>query len=145
MREEARQAAETAFTLQPNLGETLVAKGFYNFACLSDFKSAVRYYEQARQFLPNNSWVPQSLAFIARSQGEWERGESYFNEAERLDPRNVSLLNRHAQFYITLRRFPEALRKLDHVLTIVPGDIDALVGKGAIHKLRAICRALPFS
>ena len=132
LRQEARQAAETALTLQPNLGEALVAKGFYHFGCLSDFKSAVRYYEQARQFLPNSSWIPQSLAFIARSQGEWERGESCFNEAERLDPRNLNLLNRHAQFYITLRRFPDALRKFDQLLDIVPGDIDALVGKGAI-------------
>jgi TolB-like protein/Flp pilus assembly protein TadD len=132
LREEARQAAETALTLQPNLGEALVAKGFYHFGCLSDFKTAVHYYEQARQFLPNSSWIPQSLAFIARSQGEWERGESYFNEAERLDPRNVNLLNRHAQFYITLRRFPDALRKFDQLLEVVPGDIDALVEKGAI-------------
>ena len=132
LREEARQAAETALTLQPNLGEALVANGYYHYGCLSDFKTAVRYFEQARQFLPNSSRIPESLAFIARSQGEWERCESYFNEAERLDPRNVSLLTRRAQFYITLRRFPEALRKLDQILDIVPGDIDALVEKGAI-------------
>jgi TolB-like protein/Flp pilus assembly protein TadD len=132
LREEARQAAETALTLQPNLGEALVAKGYYHFGCLSDFKSAVRYYEQARQFLPNSSQVPEALAFIARSQGEWERCESYFNEAEPLDPRNASLLTRRAQLYITLRRFPDALRKLDQILDIVPGDIDALVEKGAI-------------
>src|SRR5262249_21562353 len=30
LREEARQAAETAFTLHPNLGEALLAKGYYN-------------------------------------------------------------------------------------------------------------------
>ena len=36
------------------------------------------------------------------------------------------------QFCITLRRFSEALRKLDRILDIVPGDIDALVEKGAI-------------
>src|SRR6202040_1481405 len=30
LREETRQAAETAFTLQPNLGEALVAKGYYH-------------------------------------------------------------------------------------------------------------------
>ncbi|HEY8670027.1 MAG TPA: hypothetical protein VIL63_04235, partial [Terriglobales bacterium] len=132
LREEARQAAETALALQPTLGEALVAKGFYHYGCLSDNDTAVRYYEQARQFLPNSSRIPESLAFVARSQGEWERCESYFNEAERLDPRNVSLLTRHAQFYITLRRFPEARRKLELILDIVPGDIDALVEKGAI-------------
>jgi tetratricopeptide (TPR) repeat protein len=34
LREEARQAAETALTLQPNLGEAVWAKGFYHYACL---------------------------------------------------------------------------------------------------------------
>ncbi|PYL70053.1 MAG: hypothetical protein DMF22_10290, partial [Verrucomicrobia bacterium] len=34
LREEARQAAETALTLQPNLGEALLAKGYYHYACL---------------------------------------------------------------------------------------------------------------
>ena len=132
LREEARQAAETALALQPNLGEAWVAKGYYSYGCVSDFETAVRCYEQARKFLPNSSRIPESLAFVARDQGQWERSESYFNEAERLDPRNVSLLTRHAQFYITLRRFPEAVRKLDLILEIVPGDIDALVEKGAI-------------
>jgi len=132
LREEARQAAETALVLQPNLGEGLVAKGYYHYGCLTDFETAVYYYEQARQFLPNSSRIPQSLAFVARDQGQWERGESYFNQAERLDPRNVSLLTRHAEFYYALRRFPEAVGKLDRILEIVPKDTDALVEKGAI-------------
>ena len=50
----------------------------------------------------------------------------YFNEAERLDPRNVNLLTQHAISYICLRRFPEALRKLDQVLDITPDDLDTL-------------------
>src|SRR5213595_658944 len=53
LREEARQGAETALTLQPNLGEGLVAKGYYYYAYLKDYPSAVRYFEQARSFLPN--------------------------------------------------------------------------------------------
>ena len=52
LREEARQAAETALTLQPNLGEAVLAKGYYHYACLKDYDTAVRYFEQARQFLP---------------------------------------------------------------------------------------------
>jgi tetratricopeptide (TPR) repeat protein len=34
--------------------------------------------------------------------------------------------------YINLRRFPEALRKLDQVLNITPDDVDALATKAAI-------------
>ena len=132
LREEARQAAETALTLQPNLGEALHAKGYYYYACLKDYDTAVHYFEQARQFLPNSSQVPESLAYVARRRGEWDRSESYFNEAERLDPRNVSLLTLHAQSYMILRRFPEALRKSDQVLDITPDDVDTLAIKANV-------------
>jgi len=132
LREEARQAAETALTLQPNLGEAILAKGYYHYSCLRDYDTAVRYFEQARPLLPNNSRIPESLAYVARRRGQWDRSESYFNEAERLDPRNVNLLNQHAISYTFLRRFPEALRKLDQVLDITPDDADILATKAAI-------------
>jgi TolB-like protein/integral membrane sensor domain MASE1/class 3 adenylate cyclase/Tfp pilus assembly protein PilF len=132
LREEARQAADTALTLQPNLGEAVLAKGQYHYACLKDYDAAVRYFEQARQFLPNSSRIPESLALVTRRQGQWGRSEHYFDEAEQLDPRNVRLLTQHAVSYIALRRFPEALRKLDEVLNIAPDDVDKLATKAAI-------------
>ena len=113
-----------------------MAKGYYHYACLKDYDTAVRYFEQARQLLPNNSRIPESLAFVARRRGQWDRSESYFNEAERLDPRNVFLLTQHALSYIYLRRFHEALRKLDQVLDITPDDLDTLVGKGGYRTSR---------
>ena len=132
LREEARQAAETALTLQPNLAEAVVAKGQYHYACLKDYDTAVRYFEQARQLLPNSSRIPASLAFVERRRGQWDRSESYFNEAERLDPRNVNLLSQHALSYMVLRRFPEALRKFDQVLNITPDDLDTLTLKAGV-------------
>src|SRR5438874_9768940 len=132
LRDDARQAAETALTLQPNLGEAILAKGQYHYACLKDYDTAVRYYEQARQLLPNSSRIPEFLAYVERRRGQWNRSESYFNEAERLDPRNVYLLGQHAQSYIDSRRFPEALRKLDQVLNITPDDPDTLNFKANI-------------
>ncbi|HEY2626055.1 MAG TPA: protein kinase [Candidatus Udaeobacter sp.] len=132
LREEARQAAETALALQPSLGEALMAKGYYHYACLKDYNTAVRYFEQARQFLPNSSRIPESLAYVMRRQGQWDRSESYFNEAERLDPRNVTLLSQHALSYIALRHFAEALRKLEQVLDITPDDADAIALKAAV-------------
>jgi serine/threonine protein kinase/Tfp pilus assembly protein PilF len=130
--EEARQAADTALTLQPDLGEAVLAKGSYYYNCLKDYDKAVRYFEQAHQLLPNSSRIPQSLAYVARRRGQWDRSESYFNEAEKLDPRNVYLLTQHAATYIYRRRFPEALRKLDEVLNITPDDVDALTLKAGI-------------
>ena len=132
LREEARQAAEIALTLQPNLGEAVLAKGAYYYYCLKDYDTAVRYFEQARQLLPNSSQIPELLAYVARRRGEWDRSEAYFNKAERLDPRNVYLITQHANNDIFRRRFPEALRKFDEVLNITPDDVDIVVQKAAI-------------
>jgi TolB-like protein/class 3 adenylate cyclase/Tfp pilus assembly protein PilF len=132
LREETREAAETALTLQPNLGEAILAKGYYYYGCLKDYDTAALYFEQARQFLPNSRQIPESLAYIARRRGQWDLSELYFNQAERLDPRNVNLLDQHALSYIALHRFSEALRKFDQILDIIPDDVDTLASKAAI-------------
>jgi serine/threonine protein kinase/Tfp pilus assembly protein PilF len=132
LREEARQAAEAALSLQPNLGEALMAKGYYHYACLKDYDTATRYLEQARQLLPNDSRIPELLAYVTRRRGQWNRSEVYFNEAERLNARDPNLLIQHALSYIWLRRFPEALHKLDQVLNITPDDVSILAMKASI-------------
>ena len=132
LRDETRVAAETALTLQPDLGEALMAKGFYYYGCLKDYDSAERYFEQARKFLPNSSRIPEALAYVFRRRGQWARSESYFNEAERLDPRNTDLLTQHVLSYAILRQFPAALRMLDQILDITPDDIDTIALKAAL-------------
>jgi TolB-like protein/Tfp pilus assembly protein PilF len=132
LREEARQSAETALSLQPNLGEALLAKGYYYYACLKDYDTAIGYFEQARPLLPNDSRVAESLAYVTRRRGQWKQSESYFNEAERLDVRNANLLTQHALSYMRLRQFPEALRKLDQVLNITPDDVRTVAFEASI-------------
>ena len=132
LREETQQAAETALTLQPHLGEAVFTKGYYYYACLKDYDTAARYFDQAHQLLPNDSRIRESLAKVARRRGQWERSETYFNEAEQLDPRHVDILFQRALSYMDFRRFPEALRKLDQILDITPDDIDTLALKVSV-------------
>ena len=132
LRDEARKAADTALTLEPNLGEAILAKGFYHYACLKDYDTAVSYFEQARQFLPNSSRIPELLAYLTRRRGQWDQSEAYFNQAEQLDPRNSALLFQHALLYKTRRLFSQALRKLDQILDIVPDDMDTIMEKAVI-------------
>src|SRR5436190_10477182 len=73
LREEAQQAAETALALQPNLGEAMLAKGYYYYACLKDYDTATLYLEKAGQLLPNSSQVFQTLAGVARKRDQWDR------------------------------------------------------------------------
>ena len=132
LRDEARKAADTAVTLEPNLGEAILAKGFYHYACLKDYDTAVSYFDQARQFLPNSSRIPELLAYLTRRRGQWDQSEAYFNQAEQLDPRNVALLFQHALLYKTRRLFSQALRKLDQILNITPDDMDTIMEKAVI-------------
>ncbi len=74
LREEARQAAETALTLQPNLGEAVLAKGSYHYFCLKDYDTAVRYFEQERQLLPNSSRIPEFQNRWLMSHGDEASG-----------------------------------------------------------------------
>src|SRR5438067_2810846 len=132
LRESARRAAETALTLQPNLGEAVLAKGTYHYCCLKDYDTAVRYFEQAHQLLLNSSSIPEWLAYVARRRGQWDRSEVYLIEAERLDPLNVSLLTQHATNDICHRHFRKAQQKFDEALNITPDDLNILVQKASI-------------
>jgi serine/threonine-protein kinase len=122
LRDEARLTAETALKLQPNLGEAVSAKAFYYYVFLKDYDTASRYFEQASRLLPNDSRIPEALAFVERRRGRWEQSEAYFNRAERLDPRNVRIIGQHALLYTDTRRFPDAVRKYEDVLNITPDD-----------------------
>jgi serine/threonine protein kinase/Flp pilus assembly protein TadD len=132
LRDEAGNAAETAFRLQPNLGEAVSAKAFYHYVFLKDYDTALRYFEQAARLLPSDSRIPEALAFVERRRGRWEQSEAYFNRAERLDPRNVRIIGQHALLYKILRRFPDALRKYEDVLNITPDDPQPVAFQAAI-------------
>jgi tetratricopeptide (TPR) repeat protein len=132
LRDEAGNAAETALGLQPNLGEAVSAKAFYHYVFLKDYDTALRYFEQAARLLPNDSQVPEAMAFVERRRGRWEQSEAYFNRAERLDPRNVRTIGQHAVLYKILRRFSDALRKYEDVLNIAPDDPQAVVRQAAV-------------
>ncbi len=106
--------------------------GFYHYACLKDYDTASKYLEQAQRVLPQSSRVLQGLAFVERRQGNWDKSEAYFQQAEKVDPRNVNLLSQHARSYICLRRFPEAIAKLEQILNITPDDVDTIVLKARI-------------
>src|SRR6266480_3765186 len=132
LRDEARIAAETAFGLQPNLGEAVSAKGFYHYVFLKDYDTASRYFEQATRLVPSDSRIPEALAFVERRRGRWEQSDAYFNRAERLDPRNVRIIGQHAVSYKALRRFADALRKYEDILNITPDDPRPVVRQAAI-------------
>jgi TolB-like protein/Flp pilus assembly protein TadD len=151
-REAARQAAETALALQPDLGEGFLALAEYHYYCLNDYDAAEHYLERARPLLPNDSPVMRLLAALVRQRGNWQESESYFSEAKRLDPRNTQLLFSHAGSLMFQRRFDEAQRELEQVLNITPDDMLTLVqaagigqAQGDLKRAAALLDPLPLT
>ncbi|MEY2497885.1 MAG: adenylate cyclase [Verrucomicrobiota bacterium] len=91
-REAARQALENAVRLAPNLAETQLAEGLYQYFVERNYEAARSRYLAVRQRFPNNSVVAESLGAVTRRQGQWEQSHQFYQEAIELDPRNVFLL-----------------------------------------------------
>jgi hypothetical protein len=86
-------------------------QGILLLRLLKDYDAAVRYFEQARQFLPNSSQIPESLAYVARRRGSGtERVLLQRSRAAR--PAQRFLLTQHAQSYMIVRRFPRRCESL---------------------------------
>ncbi|HEY8834988.1 MAG TPA: tetratricopeptide repeat protein, partial [Chthoniobacterales bacterium] len=91
-REAAHLALENAVRLAPNLAETQLAEGFYQYFFERNYEAARSRYLAVRQRFPNNAFVAEYLGAVARRQGQWEQSHQFYQEAIELDPRNVFLL-----------------------------------------------------
>jgi serine/threonine protein kinase/Flp pilus assembly protein TadD len=107
----AREEADSALRLQPDLGEGRLALAYYFQRCESDFDQAMHELGQASALLPNSSEVARAMGKIYRSQRKWREALDNFERAARLDPDNTQLLHYDvALTYRAVRNWPAALR-----------------------------------
>jgi TolB-like protein/class 3 adenylate cyclase len=132
--EAAKRALETAQKLEPNLPETLLALGYYQYWVLRDYGAAKTTFDRVSKMLPGSSEVPYALGLIARREGHWDHSVAYFEQALALDPRNVELLMGAASTYALLRQFPAALKLYDRALDIIPNDSDIMMAKASMYQ-----------
>jgi eukaryotic-like serine/threonine-protein kinase len=130
----ARNAVETAVRLQPDLGESWLASGYYHLYCERNRKLARAAFEKARQRLPNNSDVLFALSVVDRSQGQPDNALALQTEALRLDPRNASLFFQQGETLAALRRFDEARLAADNALMITPNDRELMAFKAITYQ-----------
>jgi TolB-like protein/Tfp pilus assembly protein PilF len=118
----ARNAVETAVRLQPDLGESWLALGYYHLYCERNRELARAAFEKARRRLPNDSDVLFALSIVDLSQGQPDNSLALQTEALRLDPRNASLFFQQGDTFAALRRFAEARLAADNALMITPNN-----------------------
>jgi TolB-like protein/class 3 adenylate cyclase/Tfp pilus assembly protein PilF len=119
-REAARNAAEQATKLQPELGESWIATGYYRSGCERNLELARAAFEKARERLPNDSEVLRSLGWVVSHSGRPDDAMALLAQAIQFDPRNASLVSERADYFVSLRRFPEARAAADQALTLSP-------------------------
>jgi TolB-like protein/Flp pilus assembly protein TadD len=104
----ARDAADQALTLQPDLGEGHFALAFYWYWGFRDYAHAQQELDLARRTLLQNYDVEEIGAAIARRQGKWKETLEGLRKAQEFDPRNSSPSFEFGQTYAQLRRYAEA-------------------------------------
>jgi TolB-like protein/thioredoxin-like negative regulator of GroEL len=121
-----REAADTAARLQPDLAETLWARGGYFYWVRRDFPAALELFKRALDKQPGDLDMLSSLFFIERRMGRWDDAVGHYREALARDPRNVSLRVQGAcEILFWLRRYDEAQSQLEEALKTAPDDTTA--------------------
>ena len=135
-RDAATRALDNAQKLEPDLPETQLALGYYQFWALRDYGAAKTTFDRVSKTLPGNSGAPWALGLITRREGHWDQSIGYFEKALTLDPRNMELLMHAAWTYAVLRQFPAALKLYDRALDITPDDPDVMASKASIYQVQ---------
>lgn len=125
-RKKARQEADLALQLQPNLAEASYAIGLCLYWFDSDYDGASRELARASTFAPGDAEIQLIAAAILRREGKWQEALTAFERVQTLDPQNPNVVRNVLFTNSAMRRWPEAARAAARFRAISP---DSLVAK----------------
>jgi TolB-like protein/Flp pilus assembly protein TadD len=148
--ERARRAAETAIALAPNDPESYGAMGTYKRLVLADYRGAQEQFARGRSLAPGNADLMSDAAAVERSLGQWDAALEHLRDAQRLDPRSVSVNVELGRVLLFLRQYPEARQAIDSGLVLSPDNLSLIerramtfLGEGNLAGARASLAAIP--
>ncbi|MFC1636922.1 protein kinase [Planctomycetota bacterium] len=153
-RAKAEDAVKKAFELNPDLPEVRLALGHYYYQGELNYDRALKEFEVALKSQPNNSEILAFIAFVHRRQGKFEQAVACLEKASEFTPGAAppfSLTDppfNLAETLVYLRRFAEAERALDGIISLRPDDPEPywhkaklyLRWQGSIGKARAVLK-----
>ena len=104
----AEAAVRAAERLNPEAGETHLARGIHSYWGFRDLGAARREFEMAKRLLPNDAEIPAFLGLIDRREGRWEDALRNLHRARELNPKSRRILINLRSTYRALRRYREA-------------------------------------
>ncbi|MGD1149479.1 MAG: protein kinase [Thermoanaerobaculaceae bacterium] len=104
----AKEAAERAVELRPDLAETHTALGFFFYQGLLDYPRALEEFNAALKIRPNSGDALAAVAYVLRRQGHWADSAEHLTKALELDPKNAELLANLGETCGLARRYADA-------------------------------------
>ncbi|MEO5754510.1 MAG: tetratricopeptide repeat protein, partial [Chthoniobacterales bacterium] len=125
----AREAAETAVRLQPELGEARAALGVYYYVCLQDYDRALVELQEALKNSPNESTLLFYIGLVKRRQGRLNESIEWLRKAAISDPRNQDIWGNLGRSYRGKRDFPAAREMFDRAFVLSPDEAEFMGDK----------------
>jgi TolB-like protein/class 3 adenylate cyclase/Tfp pilus assembly protein PilF len=125
----SEKALNEAVRLQPNLTDTQLARGYFQYWVEHNYQGALALMQQLRPSLPNNAETLQVISFISARLGKWDDSVDSINKAVALNPRDLFTRIQAAQILKATRDFAGAIRMLDSALQIWPNNTVLLENK----------------
>jgi serine/threonine-protein kinase len=88
----AKEAAERAVELRPDLTETHNALGFYYYWGMLNYPQALDQFAAALTIKPSSAEALEGIGFVLRRQGKWNESVEKLSKATELDPKNANRL-----------------------------------------------------
>jgi len=116
----AKEAAEKAVELRPDLADSHSALGYYFYWGLLDYPRALSEFGTALKIQPNNSDVLLGIGAVLRRQGHWADSAEQLSKALEFDPKNAQLLYNFGRSCVPARRYADADRAYGLAIALSP-------------------------
>ncbi len=142
----AKDAVDKALELAPDMPEAHLALGAYYYRGHFDHDRALEQFAIARKSQPNNSEILSFIGFVQRRQGKFEQALANLKKASELNPFHTQVYH-VALTYMVLRKYAEAERYYERVISLAPPDLSVaywdkawlyLCWQGSTEKARAV-------
>jgi TolB-like protein/DNA-binding winged helix-turn-helix (wHTH) protein/Tfp pilus assembly protein PilF len=117
----ARNAIDNAFAVDPELPEAYFARGFYRYHVHRDYGGALDEWSVAERGMAGDANIFQARGYVYGRMGDWERSLENFDEAIKLDPRNIENLANHAYTLARFHEYDDADLLYARIVEIEPG------------------------
>jgi tetratricopeptide (TPR) repeat protein len=131
-----RKDYEKALSLDKNLKEADIAKGFYFYYCRDSLDQALIHFENAARKDPSDYHPLYYMAITLRGMGKWDESQTFMRQVIQFNPREALFMTNIGLSYAYLHNYDSALIFHQKAIDLIPAwsapyknKFDALVLK----------------